>query len=226
MQSSAEKWGSQPGSYDALNAEHLFASRNVYGIPDVPHAPISARPRWIAPYRQRLRSDHGLSDGAAHFFLDDYRFETVWSRPRKALQYLTRFDTVLTPDFSLFRDWPHALQVWNTYRSRWCGAFWSLHGLRVIPTASWSTPDSYDFAFCGLPRHSLIVLSTVGTHKDPAARALFLAGFSALVERVEPSGVMCYGQPHPEILDLAEIFVYPSRWQGLRQARSGADDGR
>ena len=50
----------------------------------------------------------------------------------------------ITPDFSLYRDWPVMLQQWNVYHSRWVGRFWQEHGLRIIPTVNWSTPDSYE----------------------------------------------------------------------------------
>jgi hypothetical protein len=117
MQSSAARWQSRPGNYDALNTEYLYPAANVYGIPALAHVPQSALPEWLVSYGQRLRSNKGFADGAVHFFVDDYRFETVWSRPRKALQYLRRFNTLLTPDFSLYRDVPLALQIWNTYRT-------------------------------------------------------------------------------------------------------------
>jgi hypothetical protein len=220
MQSSVSRWQSRPGSYDALNAEYLYPASNEYGIPELAHVPQSAVPDWLVPYGQRLRSDQGVADGAVHFFLDDYRFETVWSRPRKALQYLRRFNTLLTPDFSLYRDYPLALQLWNTYRSRWCGSFWLTQGFTVIPTVSWGSPESYEFCFAGLPQYSLLALSTVGTHKDPSDCAFFLSGFEQMVDRLSPSCVLCYGQPHPEMETLAELKVFPSRWEGLHVARA------
>jgi hypothetical protein len=232
MQSSAARWQSRPGSLDALNTEFLYPSSNEYGIPDLTHVPQAALPDWLVPYGQRLRSDESFADGAVHFFLDDYRFETVWSRPRKALQYLRRFDTLLTPDFSLYRDTPLALQIWNTYRSRWCGAFWQAQGFTVIPTVSWSTPDTYEFCFAGLPQYSLLAISTVGTHKDPSDRAFFLSGFEQMIERLAPSYVLCYGQPHPEMQQMVKLKIYPSYWEGLHVARAdvrrqkGVSDGR
>jgi hypothetical protein len=74
-----------------------------------------------------LRTKDGTAGGAVHFFLNNYRFESVWSRPAKMLQALRRYTTVLTPDLSLYADYPLALQPWNTYRSRWYGANCELH---------------------------------------------------------------------------------------------------
>ena len=132
------RWQTTPGSFDALHTEQLFPAvdDNPYGIPSLPHTPLSYTPSWLAPYRTRIRAKNGTNGGGVHFFLDDYRFETVWTRPAKALQYLRDFETLLTPDFSLYPNWPLATQIWNVYRSRWCGAYWASLGFRVIPTIS------------------------------------------------------------------------------------------
>ena len=117
MTRTSHRWQSKPGSFDALHAAHLFPSGNPYGIPDLAHTPIHQIPAWLVPYRQRIRAKEpgapGVSDeGCVHFFLDDYRFETVWNRPFKALAALAAYQMLLTPDFSLYREWPLVLQLW------------------------------------------------------------------------------------------------------------------
>lgn len=219
MQTNATHWQTLPGSYDAVHAGQLFPARNPYGLPDLTPVPLSATPDWLVPYGQRVRSDVGLTDGAVHFFLDDYRFESVWSRPRKALQHLSKYATLLTPDFSVYLDYPSALQLWNIYRNRWCGALWQSLGFVVIPTVAWALPESYDFCFAGLPERSLLAVSTVGTHKQMSDRQRFLHGFEALLERLAPTRVLCYGQPHPEMSETVDLRCYPARWQGVRWAR-------
>jgi hypothetical protein len=215
-----EHWQSLPGRWDSLNASHLFPTTNVLGIPQLAHTPVSATPAWLVPYRTRIRSTREL-EGAVHFFLEDYRFETVWYRPRKALAALQGYQTVLTPDFSLYRDWPLVLQQWNTYRNRWCGAFWQSHGFTVIPTVSWSTRASYEFCFLGIPPRSVVALSTVGiAWTDPVEHRLFLDGFREMVNRLQPSRVLCYGPASRTMEALVEIVTYPTRWEGIRRARA------
>jgi len=152
------RWSTRPGSFDSLHTSLIFSSDNPLGIPALLHTPTTAIPKWLVPYRTRIRTTQDdLAEGAVHFFLDDYRFETVWRRPRKALEALAPYATLLTPDFSLYRDWPRAAQIWNTYRSRWCGRFWQSLGYRVISTVAWSTPDSFDFCFLGVPHNGTLV---------------------------------------------------------------------
>ena len=109
MTRTAHRWQSRPGSFDALHATEMFPSDNALGIPCLAHVAVERVPVWLAPYRTRIRATEPvagarLDDGAVHFFVDDYRFETVWSRPRKALEALAPYTTLLSPDFSLYRD--------------------------------------------------------------------------------------------------------------------------
>ncbi len=215
MTRSSDKWHSTPGSFDTLHTRLLFpGDGNPYDMPRLAHAPLAYTPPQLVPYRARVRSKHGTVGLAVHFFLDDYRFETVWSRPRKALQYLRQFRTLLTPDFSLYADDPVAVQVWNTYRSRWCGAYWQSLGFQVIPTVSWSTPESYAFCFAGLPRHSLVAIATVGLRG--AEWALFEQGYRELLARLQPSRVLCYGNLPQSLAGLAEVRCYDTRWDNVR----------
>ena len=215
----SHRWQSKPGSFDSLHASRCYPSDNAYGIPLLEQTPLTRIPAWLAPYRQRIRANEPLDDGAVHYFLDDYRFETVWKRPLKALTALAPYQTILTPDFSLYREWPLMLQLWNTYRNRWCGRFWQEQGFSVIPTISWSTAESYAFCFAGVPRRSVVAVGTVGIRQEPLAQQLFIDGFRQMVARVEPTAVLSYGPVPAACHELVEIVTYPTRWTTIRKAR-------
>ncbi|MBK8900274.1 MAG: DUF4417 domain-containing protein [Anaerolineaceae bacterium] len=220
MTRTSHRWQSQPGNFDRLHAGQLFPSDNQYGIPTLQHTPVSQIPAWLVPYRQRIRVIELRDDGAVHFFTDDYRFETVWNRPCKALEALAPYQMALTPDFSLYRDWPLMLQLWNTYRNRWCGRFWQEEGYSVIPTISWSTVVSFDFCFLGVPRRSLVAVSAVGINLDaPLEYRLFVDGFVEMVRRLEPQVVLSYGRLPAACHELVEVVSYPTRWTSIRAAR-------
>jgi hypothetical protein len=211
------RWRSLPGNYDRLNTFALYPSANAYGIPLVP--PFTGDPpAWLWPYGARITTREPVPGGAVHFYLDDYRFERVWSRPLDTLPGIQRAGMALTPDFSLYRDWPLALQLFNTYRSRWCGAFWADHGVAVIPAVSWSSPASYPFAFAGLPPGSVVAVSARG-FRDPAARPLFAHGYRALVDHVHPALVLIYGRLPPDLQALAPYREYPVQWHGIWAAK-------
>ncbi|MHB8624593.1 MAG: DUF4417 domain-containing protein [Aggregatilineales bacterium] len=214
----SRNWRMKPGGFDALHTEQLFPTDgNPYDIPAVPHAPLSYTPEWLTPYRTRIRAGQGMAGGAVHFFLDDYRFETTWSRPNKALQYLRDFRTLLSPDFSLYADWPTAIQIWNVYRSRWCSAYWASLGFQVIPTVSWAERKSYDFCFVGIAQRSMVAVSSVGVR--PSEQNRFVFGYRKMVERLQPSRVLCYGTLPASLETVVEVQCYPTRWDGITQAR-------
>lgn len=176
--------------------------------------PLSAIPEWLVAYRTRVRSPRFDFDRAAvHFFLDDYRFETVWARPERALEHLAKYRILLTPDFSLYADWPLVMQQWNIYRSRWCGRYWQELGFQVIPTISWSTLESFAFCFEGLACNSLVAVSASGVDLDePTQHDRFMAGFREMIRRLQPSTVLAYGSLPDEAHTLVPIITYPAGW--------------
>ena len=214
------RWQSEPGSFDALHTRLLFGAQNRWGIPELAHNTLPQLPVCLAPYGQQIRSVDSLDDVALHFFLDDYRFERVWNRPHKTLSALKSYPMVLTPDFSLFHNWPLTVQLWNTYRSRWCGCFWQAQGLVVIPTVSWGTEESYRFCFIGIPRRSVVAISTVGVNlRQPLAYQLFINGYREMVKRLEPVQVLSYGQLPPSCSELVPVRTYPTYWTQIRSMR-------
>ena len=210
------RFESLPGSYYALKTDQLFPSDNEWGIPTIRRTTLADTPAWLAPYRTRIRSQRPLT-GAYHFFIDDHRFESVWNRPNHAISALKQLNVALSPDFSLYRDWPLCLQLWNVYRNRWCGAYWQSQGITVIPTISWSTPESYPFAFAGIEKNSLVAISTVGSHHDRLSEHYFLQGLREMIRQFVPSRILCYG-PAPPGKYHTDIMAYPTRWKGIRDA--------
>jgi len=208
---------------DPIHDKPLYASDHPFGIPTLRYTPLAQLPRWLLPYRHRVRPGQSVAGGAVHFFLFDALFESVWNRPQQALRYLAGFQAVLTPDFSLNGEMPLAAHLWNTYRNRWCGAHWQAQGYTVIPTVGWSSPASYAFCFAGLATHSPVAVTTLGS-RSADKRTTFLHGFDALVEQVQPSVVLCYGLPLPE-MECVPLQVYPNQWRSLKAAKRAAQRG-
>ncbi|AZS08205.1 hypothetical protein PBI_IRONMAN_1 [Mycobacterium phage IronMan] len=219
-------WDSQPGKFDVLNLRMTFPSSNANEIPDI--QPTDFVPANLAAWNMpRHREYAALSGGALHFFLDDYRFETVWSSPERLLDRVKAVGASLTPDFSLWRDMPRAAQVWNVYRARWCGAYWQSQGIEVIPTACWSTPDTFDFCFDGIPVGATVAISSMGIRSSKVDQALFRAGVQELINRTQPQLLLAYGRlRYCDDIDLPEVREYPTFWDRRRKQVSDSwEDG-
>ena len=108
----------------------------------------------------------GLEKGKTgiHFYVDDYKFERIWKKPEEYLDVLRQYECVLSPDFSLYLDMPMPMKIWNTYRSRQIGQFWQKQGIKVIPTLSWAEKETFEFCFKGIPKNSIVSVSTMGAY--------------------------------------------------------------
>ena len=128
-----------------------------------------------------------------HFFIDDYQFERTWNDPEKYIEVLKDYECILSPDFSLYMDMPMPMKIWNVYRSRQIGAYYQNCGLKVIPTISWAEVSTFQFAFKGIEKGSVVAVSTIGVKEDENALKIWAAGMEAMIEQIEPSIILCYG---------------------------------
>lgn len=199
---------------DMLNVQNVekgfFSSSNSYGIPDL--KPDEFPIKELIPYRVDKNRN-----GTAHFFLDDYRFERCWKNADSQLAVLKRYDGVLSPDFSMYTNYPEAFQIWQVYRNRWCARYWQENGIKVIPTVSWSDESSYKYAFLGIPKHSVVAIGTVGVLNDKNAITLFIQGFKEMLKQLEPKEILIYGNTSKEIeSSLSDLLTSETRERSSR----------
>lgn len=131
-----------------------------------------------------------------HFFLDDYKFEVMWNDPLPRIERLKSHKAVLTPNFSIYSEMPIPMKIYNTFRSRWCGAFLQLNGVKVIPTLAWGGPETFWFCFDGIEKKSVVAVSTLGVRNE---KDLFMQGYNEMLRRIKPEKIICYGKPFDEM---------------------------
>ena len=131
----------------------------------------------------------------------------------KTLSYIKQFGVVLAPDFSLYTDFPRVAQIWNVYRSRWLACYWIENGVNVIPTITWGDESSFDFCFEGVPKHSIVAISGMGSRKAKTKEA-YLKGFKEMVRRLEPQTIIVYGGTDIPLEDYApNVYRYKTYWE-------------
>ena len=179
----------QQRDYENLN-KAIFPGVGECGVPEI--APDDPQvDNWIGfNYARGCEEpeEHGI-----HFFVDDYQFVRVWKQPDTYLAMLRKFQAVCSPDFSMYTDFPKIIQQYNHYRKHWLGAYWQMHGIRVIPTIGWSDHDSYEWCFDGEPEESTVAVSSVGTQGSKETRRLFLDGYKEMLLRLQPKKIIMYG---------------------------------
>ena len=145
-------------------------------------------------------------DCGIHFYVDDYQFERVWNYPEKYVEVLGQYDCILSPDFSLYLDMPMPMKIWNIYRSRLIGQYYQSRGIRVIPTISWAEKETFAFCFLGIPKGSVVSISTVGVKEDQNALKIWRAGVTEMIKQIKPSAILVYGGKLD--YDFKDIKVY------------------
>lgn len=145
-----------------------------------------------------LKEPHPEKIGV-HFFLHDYQFERVWKYPDRYIDVLKKFAFVLSPDFSPFADMPRVLKIYNVYRNRWCGRYWQEHGIKVIPTVTWRDFDTLDYCLDGVPKHSMIAISTMGEGRWADYKSL-KDKWPYVIDKLQPETILLYGKDLSEQL--------------------------
>ncbi|MDO5324670.1 MAG: DUF4417 domain-containing protein [Clostridia bacterium] len=168
-----------------------FELSGEYGIPVLRPVQLDAHLTWIR-FNHALREPQRERYGV-HFFIDDYLFQRAWHDPPRYALFLRSFPAVMTPDFSMFADYPRAVQIYNHWRKHQLGAYWQQTGMTVIPSIGWVGRDSYSWCFDGEPVGGTVAVSSVGTQKSKDARRLFLDGYNEMMARLMPSKIIFFG---------------------------------
>lgn len=199
----------------------IFDGDGEFGIP--PILPVNQLPGlegWTE-FNKAL-SCRRCDNKGVHFFIDDYQFERVWQKPDMYIQRLREFACVCSPDFSPYSDFPRAIQIYNHYRKHWLAAYWQEHGITVIPTITWSSPDTLDFIFDGEPVGGIVALSSVGMFDTKEHTRWFMEGYHAMMDLLEPTAIYWKGKVPEEIHNdtIIRIDEHVSKW---RRKGAGAD---
>lgn len=157
-----------------------------------------------------------------HFYIHDHYFEKLWRTPHRYFDRLLTFDGIISPDYSIYRDMPFALQLWNTFRNRAIGSWLSLNGVPIIPNVRWGDERTYSFCFDGIERKSTVAVGTHGCLKTREDRYFFKKGLSAMLEHLSPRVILVYGTTPESIFSDCyaagvEVIPFPSLFSLTRK---------
>ena len=173
-----------------------------YDIPTIEQEEIMIPKRLIS--YERIKNCCYETGDFVHFYIDDYKFDGkagIWNTLKNGLENKRGFSLdrlkgatgIITPDYSLYLDMPRAMQIWNVYRNRSIGHYLSSTGHYVIPNIRWTDENSYDYAFAGVKKGSIVAVGTHGCSKSRIDRYLFIKGFLEMIKRLEPKHIVIYG---------------------------------
>ena len=180
-----------------LFMRNSFDGQGKWNIPLVRRQEVDTRAiSLIACSDTRSKDNAANCRHGVHFFVDDYRFDGIYTHPERTLSKYSQYAFLLTPDFSTYADMDLWRQIESVAKNRWVGAYWQSNGLTVIPTISWSTSRSFDFCFDGVEQNAVVAISTLGCRRS---KIPFLRGYEAMLNKLNPQTVICFGEPLSEM---------------------------
>jgi len=189
--------------------------------------PLLARcdyvPTALFPWEEKSKYK---GHGAIHFYCEDAYLNSIWDSAAKypVPAVVQRAGAALTPDYSVFTDWPMALNLWQVYRARLLGALWQSHGVLVVPSLMWGeVVHGADFLFEGLPVGGTFAISTGHTILIED-QAIFRSFYSEALRRCKPDLVVVYGQGMKPWVEEqgCEVLRFDSRRTEVFKARQRA----
>lgn len=165
-------------------------------------------PKDIILFNEAMSYRGDRSKVGVHFYLDDYQFERLWSKPYFYIDILRQFDCAFSPDFSLYTDMPKALMIYNVYRSHLLGQLMRDMGIKVIPTLQWADKASWDFCFDGIEPGGVVSVSTLGVRKNAESLEIWKDGMKEAMKRLQPSSILWYGAKIDDYIPPCDVVYF------------------
>ena len=154
-----------------------------------------------------------------HFYEADRSFARIMHNPQMYAKILSRFKYVISPDFSQHLDMPQFLCMQNSWWNSAFGAYWQSLGINIIPNVSWSRPDSFDYAFTGLPKHGVVAINCTAIKGNPMSRYFWMKGYDAAINVLDPKLIIRYGDKMPNEDETRSIYFENENLKRLRNER-------
>jgi hypothetical protein len=181
-------------------------------------------PKDMIPFDKRNKvEDYDL---AINFYMHDKTFRQVLTATSRYLPELSKFQCVISPDCSLYRDMPLCLQIVNTYMNRAIGFYLQRNGIYVIPNVRWGDERSFEFCFQGIPTNDIVCISTHGCIRGEENKYYFRLGLEEMLKVLKPQTVLVHGTMPDEVfsnLMIETTFVHYESY--ISKVRGGKHNG-
>ena len=148
-------------------------------------------PKRVIPFSKITKTED--YNQVVHFYEQDDVIERFGNNPHRYLERLKKFNAVITPDFSVYRDMPLVVQRHQTYLSRAYGFWLQKNGVPIIPNVRYGDERTYPFCFEGIPQNSVISIGTHGSMKRKEGIYYLVKGIPETIKQLKPKVILFYG---------------------------------
>ena len=202
--------------YDDGGVEYLVEGASFVGsagIPELMELGNTQIPKSLLPI-ERMNITKNKRQ-YLHFYQHDKSIRKfIFSAPRY-LHKIQEYDGIITPDYSLAIGQSRCILESNVYYNRAVGFYYQKNGVPVIPNVRWSDKNSFEFCFLGIPKNSIVSVSTLGCIRSKEQKKYFHEGLDAMLHELVPTDVLVHGvmpdSVFGEYLGQVDFHRYPSR---------------
>lgn len=139
-------------NYDVFHS-FLVEKADYDGYFELPKIRTSSQlPDRVITFSKAMARTWNDFDCWVMFYEHDVNFERLWHNPKQYLAKLKKFKGIISPDFSLYRNMPLCMQMWNTYRGRAIAVWLQNNGVEIIPNVRFNDERTYEFCFDGIEK--------------------------------------------------------------------------
>lgn len=183
--------------------------------------PIVDKPKLVIPdivwpFHQVKRHITPMCGG--HFFVDDDVMMRFIRHPENYIPTLRKCCVVLSLDLSTYQEFRLPIIRHNVYLNRLYTQELQHNGVNAVPVVQWRDRKSFAFCFLGIPRGSVIAISTMGVLSNAISLALWKEGATEALRQIEPEAVLLYGEGID--FDFGGIDVFMLENQTIRRMRN------
>lgn len=204
---------------------HSFLVENAEyeGFFEIPKIRTSDEvPEKVVSFSKAMAKTRKDFDCWVMFYEHDVKFERLWHNPKQYLKKLKKFKGIISPDFSLYRNMPLGMQMWNTYRGKALAHWLGENGIPVIPNVRWNDERTYLFCFDGIEKNKTVAIGTHGCLKRKEDKEYLKKGLEQLVKKLSPQRILVYGAAPDKIFGKykekgIEIIAFESEFSKSRK---------
>lgn len=160
-----------------------------------------------------------------HCYEYDHVFSELLTNTKKFLSLIKQFDGFITPDCSLLIGDSRSVQQINTFLNRAVGLYLQKQGIPVIPNIRWSDESSFDHCFLGVPKNTIVAISTHGCIQKKEEKEMFKIGLDAMLNELQPKSVIVHGYMPDSIFGEYLTHVDFHRYKSNLEKTRGGDYG-
>ena len=191
------------------------------GIPMLMNLNNVQVPKDMIPFKKAKSSANKRR--YVHFYQHDKEFSVVLTATRRYIDLMKQYDGVITPDCSMLIRQSPCLQQTNTYMNRAVGFYLQKNGIPVIPNIRWSDESSFEYCFLGVPKGSMVCVSTHGCLKSGEQKRMFKLGMEAMLDVIQPPTVLVHGKMPDEVFSSfkgqVELYRYASEFEKTHEKK-------